>query len=417
MGGQTGGIMATTGDASGQPQGVRGKFTGTEGQFFRLALIGNLLLIPTFGFYRFWLTTDIRRHLWSHTSIGGEALEYTGRGRELLIGFLIAMAILTPLYTGYFLLSLEAERWQAFASVPLFLIIYVLMHYGSYRARRYRATRTVFRGVRLWMTGSGWAYAARAVLWDVLTVVSLGLAFPWRASALERYRMSHTHFGDVPGSFAGRGWVFFKRGWWLWLLAMLLPIGGLIMFGALKVFGAYGGGESIPQSVQYAPLISLIFWLPILMFGYPLYQAIAIRWRLEGLRFGALSITSDLRKRGVLWAYGKAMLISSVALGVAGIVAQVIMDSVGFSFESFGNSETPPLSVLALFIGFYILGLLGFAIVTQLFITRGIWQLAVESVTVANLAALDDAVARGAAASGLGEGLADALDFGGGIGV
>ena len=412
--------MDTIGASSGQPQAVRGEFTGSEGQFFRLALIGNLLMIPTFAFYRFWLTTDIRRHLWSHTRIGGEGLEYTGRGRELLIGFLIAMAILTPLYTAYFLLSLEAERWQAFASVPLFLIIYVLMHYGSYRARRYRATRTMFRGVRLWMTGSGWAYAARAILWDLLTVVSLGLAFPWRASALERYRMSHTHFGDVPGSFAGRGWVFFKRGWWLWLSVMLLVV-LLLMFSSLQaVFTLSGMTQTMPltkETSTMATVIGLLLWIPVLIFGYPFYRAIAIRWRLEGIRFGGMSMTSDLKKRSVLWAYGKAMLIGSVAIGVGGIIVQVAMDSVGFSFESLGNSETPPISVLALLIGFYILALVGFAIVNQTFITRGVWQLAVDSVTVFNLGALDDAVARGAAVSGLGEGLADALDFGGGIGI
>jgi hypothetical protein len=41
----------------------------------------------------------------------------------------------------------------------------------------------------------------------------------------------------------------------------------------------------------------------------------------------------------------------------------------------------------------------------------------VNSVTVFNLEALDMATARGMAAGSLGEGLADALDFGGGIGI
>jgi len=34
----------------------------------------------------------------------------TGRGKELLIGFLFAMAILVPIYLAYFLISVEAER-------------------------------------------------------------------------------------------------------------------------------------------------------------------------------------------------------------------------------------------------------------------------------------------------------------------
>ena len=396
-------------DTTSQGQGLRAEFTGDGGQFFRLALIGNLLQIPTFGFYRFWLTTDIRRHLWSHTRIGGEALEYTGRGRELLIGFLIAMAILTPIYTAYFLLSIEAERWQAFASVPLFFIIYGLMHFGSYRARRYRATRTVFRGVRLWMTGSGWAYAGRAMLWDMLTLVTLGLALPWRAAALESYRMRHTHFGDVQGKFTSSGWEFFKRGSWLWFLTIASPIfipGAFLFFYGLESLGVSTAKTS---SIIIAALIPMA-----LILTYPLFRAIEMRWWLDGIRIGGMSMTSDLSKLSVLWAYGKAMLIVGIATSVGAIIFQVALDSLGFSFEDLGQGGMPPIPLIALIVGFYILALIGMAVIFQQFVTRGLWQLATESLTVFNLEALDDAAARGGAASGVGEGLADALDFGGG---
>jgi uncharacterized membrane protein YjgN (DUF898 family) len=52
----------------------------------------------TAGFYRFWLSTDIRRSLWANTSIDGDTLEYTGTAKELLLGFLFALAILVPVY-------------------------------------------------------------------------------------------------------------------------------------------------------------------------------------------------------------------------------------------------------------------------------------------------------------------------------
>ena len=135
------------------------QFTGNRKGFFNLVARGAGLELVTLGFYRFWLLTDIRRHLWSNTVIDGDAAEYTGRGRELLIGFLIAMAILMPIYLGYFLIGIEAERWQALASFPLIAAFYVFGQFAIYRARRYRLTRTVWRGVRFWMTGSGWAYA------------------------------------------------------------------------------------------------------------------------------------------------------------------------------------------------------------------------------------------------------------------
>ena len=51
----------------------RAVFTGENGTFQRLVARGALLELVTFGFYRFWLATDIRQHLWTHTSIEGDA--------------------------------------------------------------------------------------------------------------------------------------------------------------------------------------------------------------------------------------------------------------------------------------------------------------------------------------------------------
>src|SRR5246127_4466060 len=207
---------------------VQVAFSGDRGDFRRLVTRGAGLELISFGFYRFWLATDIRRHLWSHTSLDGDAPEYTGRGRELLVGFLFAMAILVPIYLAYTFIGIEAERFKAFASFPLFLFFYLFGQFAIYRARRYRLTRTVWRGVRFWMDGSGWAYAVRAAGWALLVAVTFGAVLPWREAALERYKMRHCHYGDLQGSFEGRGSELFKRGWKLWLVALspfLLGVG------------------------------------------------------------------------------------------------------------------------------------------------------------------------------------------------
>src|SRR5580698_11647224 len=120
-----------------QPQPpVPASFSGDRGEFRRLVVRGTGLELVTVGFYLFWLATDIRRHLWSNTDIGDDAAEYTGNGKELLLGFLFALAILVPIYVVYFLIGLEAERAKAFASFPLFLFFYLFGQFAIYRARR-----------------------------------------------------------------------------------------------------------------------------------------------------------------------------------------------------------------------------------------------------------------------------------------
>src|ERR1700755_3567296 len=107
-------------------------FTGVRGDFRRLVMRGALLELVTLGFYRFWLATDMRRHFWSHTSVEGDAPEYTGTAMELLIGFLIALSILVPLNLAYFFLALEAELWKAFASIPLLVFVFLFYQFAKY---------------------------------------------------------------------------------------------------------------------------------------------------------------------------------------------------------------------------------------------------------------------------------------------
>ena len=380
-------------------------FTGDPGGFFRLLLRGSVLLVPTAGFYRFWLITDIRRHLWGNTRIGRESLEYTGTGRELLIGFMIALAVLAPIYVAYFALGLAAERLKAFASLPLVLILYVFGQYAVYRARRYRATRTIFRGVRFWMTGSAWRYAGMTVLWDLATVSSLGLALPWRMAALERYKMKNTRFGDLPGDFAGTGGELFRRGVALWALTV-----GLTLLAGVLALLVSDAGQAF---VLVGLLIVMTFALPI---AYVLFRGTVMRWLIEGIRFGPVALESRLRRDTVFGCYLKWLAATTVfgsifgAVGAAAIAARAggwtnLEAALAANWTSYAFD-------VAAILFFYLVFLLGLGVLKRYVLDRGLWLAVAASTTVVNLSAADHVVAAGAAAGSLGEGLADALDVG-----
>src|SRR5262244_3775560 len=88
-------------DAGGIATSGSVRFLGERRSYWRLLIRGAALLMITLGIYRFWLVTDVRRFLWSNTEIAGEALEYTGTALELLLGFLVAIALLIPIYAGF----------------------------------------------------------------------------------------------------------------------------------------------------------------------------------------------------------------------------------------------------------------------------------------------------------------------------
>src|SRR5262249_14770754 len=141
--------------------------------------------------------------------------------------FLFAIAILVPLYVVLAIVALELDAFPVKPLVFGFLLLLLLGEFALYRARRYRLTRTVFRGVRFDQHGSAWLYALRALAWWALVILTLGLAYPWQVSNLERFKMRHTSYGDLPGRFEGSGFALFLRGLPIWLV-VVGPIAGAI---------------------------------------------------------------------------------------------------------------------------------------------------------------------------------------------
>jgi len=378
-------------------------FTGVRGDFKRLIMRGALLELVTLGFYRFWLATDMRRHLWSHTSVEGDAPEYTGTAKELLIGFLFALAILLPIYLAYFFIGLEAERVRAFASIPLVLFFFLFYQFAMYRARRYRLSRTVWRGVRFWMRGSGWSYAWRVGLWTLLIIITLGLALPWYQAALERFKMRHSFYGDLQGRFDGTGGRLFARYIWFWL-------GGVSTVIVVSVISAV------------APPLGPIFGLVVAVaapFAYAAYKAIEWRWWASGIRFGDVQFESKLTTGAFFGLYWKVigwswLILIVLAMWIGGIVAiaYYAIGPKGAGPEAIAMTLQNTSILIAIVVG-YIACALAFGVVVRMYLRRDLWARVVASLVIYNLAAADNVAARGEAVNALGEGFADSLDVGG----
>jgi uncharacterized membrane protein YjgN (DUF898 family) len=388
--------------ATPKPAESRVAFATDRPAFRRLVMRGALLEFVTAGFYRFWLATDMRRHLWSRTAVDGDAPEYVGTAKQLLVGFLVAMAILVPVYVGYFLLGVEAEQWQEFASLPLALFYYVFLQFAIYRSRRYRMTRTVWRGVRFSMTGSGLNYAWRVGLWTVLVFISLGLALPWRQAALERFKMRYTSYGDLQGRFGGTGGELFKRGWGLWAIGwgfVALPI----------ACGAMG-----MTAVAVLSGLALVLAAP---FIYSIYKSIEWRWWVSGIRFGDVQFSSDLRRDDFIGLY-LAVIGWAILLLIA--LAVWMSATLGIAFSLIGDVGTVEEKMLTLSqhwgvmtaaaVG-YIAFILGFWAVMRIYLIHDVWQRVAQSVTVHNLATAGEVAAQqGELTGAVGEGLAGSLD-------
>jgi uncharacterized membrane protein YjgN (DUF898 family) len=401
--------------------GATGRFVGNAKAFWGLLARGAVLLMLTLGLYRFWLTTDVRRFLWANTELDGGSFEYTGTARELLLGFLIAIAVLVPLYAAFFLIALAFG--DAFGSVLGFLILTFLGPYAVYRARRYRLTRTIYRGVRFHQTGSAWGYAVCAVLWWSLTFITLGLAYPFAQSQLERFKMRNTFFGDLPGSFHGSGLRLLLRGSPLWALAIVPFVAGVIAsILALNesAFTPPASGSELGSWLEASGLASaMVFagltlaWLVLcLAVLYPLFQTIVLRWWISGLRFGEVGLQSRLRLSQVFAVYARFVgfaALFSLAAGLLVLVGILAVQAITGGTDSLLGEI---VNILAMLVA-YVAIALGYSTIYQATVKLGLWRSIIESLDVRQLALLDKVTGAGEPASPFGEGLADALNVGG----
>ena len=401
------------------------RFLGEEGAYWRLRIKGAALVVVTLGIYRFWLATDVRRFLWSNTEISGDTLEYNGLATELLVGFLFAVAILVPLYMAFAVVALELDLVAVAPVLTGFALLLLLGEYALYRARRYRLTRTVFRGLRFDQHGSPWRYAAYALVCWAIVIVTLGLAYPWTQAFLERFKMRNTSYGDLQGRFEGSGLSLFLRGLPMWLLV----VGPIIV--ALAVFSALVDWDMLSQLLQkdddeavaemMGTMLGPGFATAVVCFTvsavsvpllYPLFQAVKLRWWISGLRFGEVAVTSRLRYRQVYRIYGRLTLYLvalALATAIAGaMIAFAVVGTVGAA----QNAGLTQVAAGVISIVLYVVVMMGSSTIYQVVVAAGLWRLGAETAALTGEQALDGVRASGTASSALGEGLADALGVG-----
>ncbi len=174
-------------------------YDGKLGELYGIYLRHLVLMLLTLGWSRFWGRTRIRRYLWNHVSVLGDRFEYRGRGIELMIGFLVVLAVL-GMWAGivwaiwHFGLHDRAVPGFGLTNVFFLSIAFIgipLGFVGHYSGLRYKLSRTRWRGIRCAMEGSAWKYGAVATFLNFANVVTARLLTPVVSVVLARPRIAN----------------------------------------------------------------------------------------------------------------------------------------------------------------------------------------------------------------------------------
>lgn len=307
-------------------------FWGRRGSLFGILMMNTLLGFLTLGIYRFWARTRLRQYFWNSIEVDGDLLEYTGRGLELFIGFLIVVAVLVPLFIAYQLLSvfLQANAPDVFNAVNFlyFIALFWLTRYAYFRARRYRLARTVWRGIRGGQDGSAAGYAWLWFGYAVLSVITLGWAVPWMTAELQKYEVEHARFGVENFRYEGTG-TGLLRAWVpcaaLWSLGIVIIIvGAVVDWAGLQKMYSPSTAELSVRAAAFSGL-SIIAFIVSIPF-YFRYRIAALRYMLSSSNLAEVGFVSEFSSWRLV---GYGALYFLIVIGLIVVVFSILFGAIG----------------------------------------------------------------------------------------
>jgi uncharacterized membrane protein YjgN (DUF898 family) len=212
------------------------RYDGTGGQLLGLFLVNALLTVVTFGVYSFWARARIRRFFYAHTDLAGDRFAFHGTGMEMLKGWLIGIAVVIGLGM-VFSISLTAmgaltpgappSGAQIALMLGYFAVLTCLIGIAINGARRYRLSRSSWRGIRFGFTGKWQDFLKVIVPGVLLTVITLGIYGPFFRNNSRAFLVNHARFGSLRFKYDGSGKDLIGN--YLVSLLLAVPTLGLIL--------------------------------------------------------------------------------------------------------------------------------------------------------------------------------------------
>lgn len=290
-----------------------------SGSVFWPAFTGALLSVATLGLYRFWMLAKLRRAYAGSIRLDGDPVAYVGTGFEKLVGFLIAAGLLA----GCLLLANLAlafagltatEGTPSFEPVSLVALAPVWF-WAQYRRQRYLVSRLEWRSTRFSLAPGAFGYAWRSVIWAIVTVLTLGLAYPYMHFAQARYLAQRCRLGTL---------AVRQEGSWLGLMAHWLRLYLVVVLMFLAFWGLSEEMELDVEAMRGWLAILVPIGLVVTAYTAMVYRIAAFRCLWDYRTIGGMRIDNDLKIYRIVFAY------IGGTLGV-GVMAPVIGGIVGLS--------------------------------------------------------------------------------------
>nr|WP_010131958.1 YjgN family protein [Microbulbifer agarilyticus] len=270
-------------------------FSGNGYEYFKIWIVNILLTLVTLGLYAPWAKVRNAQYFYGNTSLDNASFAFTADPVKMLIGRLIAVALLI----GFLVL----QSFSPGAAIVLAIGLVFVFPWVLNRTFAFYARNSTYRNIRFRFVGRYVDALINFLGWPILSMLSLGLLSPFMIYKQKRYVIEHHRYGNQSFSFRASVGDFYG----LVFIAIGIGIAGVI---AGAVIGLVLG-------LIYSPLAALTG--VAMLIGY----AIGILYfvtNMQNLIFNNTSLSShDFKARYQMKSYGWLMisnfLLTVITLG------------------------------------------------------------------------------------------------------
>ncbi len=196
------------------------KFEGKGSELFGIFIDNLILNLFTFGIYYPWAKAKKLRFFYSSTSINNSYFHFSGNGKEMFFGLIKALAVLFFLNFIYetFIFGMAMDWMLLIGGIFYFLFFYFLIVIASVGAKRYRMSRTSWRGIRFRFEGTLKETIILIAKGWVINILTLGLYYPYYLNHFQAYWTSRSSFGNIYFNYDGQGKDVFQ----IWIKGILI---------------------------------------------------------------------------------------------------------------------------------------------------------------------------------------------------
>ena len=303
-------------------------YIGKGLEVFKIWIVNLFLQIITFGIYRPWAKTKMRKYLYGSISVFGEELEYSGTGKELFygsakaIGWLVLFILIASLVLAavFFASGLESSIQGFLEDLTGNLVgcfgVFLLVAYAQFSSLRYRLNRSRWRSIKAQLSGKAKDYVILKLKRMILNIVSFGSLIGRSDILARQFLIERIAIGSTKFSFKG-------------------DYTGLDRVNFIALIPAY---LALPSIFIFKPLFFLMIFVAI--FARIWYGNKRRNYFWNSIRIGEdIKFSSNFGFRRLLWLWISNSLMIVFSLGLA--IPFCIHRSVRFVVENIQISGSP----------------------------------------------------------------------------